>query len=490
MGTWSPVLARAQKTRLTAFQFTRLCWLICLAGVGLPCAFAQQTASEPSDSYSVCVDPDWLPYEGVVGGEHIGISADYLAVLSDITGMEFSLYATDSWQASVIAVREGRCDILPMINKTPERSRYLDFTQHYFDAANVFVSRRDRPFLRGYEDVAGQRLGVVRGYQHDEYISEFYPGIQLVRLDSELQGMQQVLAGKLDLFVGSMLSVDGYIQSGGFNALRIAGLADPHDHLRMAVAKGRDALLARLNQGLLQIDTRHHTDIFSRWQQASQKSTLDLRYALMLFAFFLLVLGFVMWRDRYIVRFNRTLVAKNELLESLQSELMEKNKTLEFMSSHDQLTSLHNRHFMIRRCEEEILRMRRFDQAACLILLDIDHFKHINDSYGHTCGDAVLQAMTELMVDTVREIDVVSRWGGEEFLILCPHTRMRDANALAVRLSKTIAAFDFHHVGHLTCSFGIAEFASANTFVQWFDRADKALYEAKSAGRNRIFIAE
>lgn len=437
-----------------------------------------------------CVDPDWMPYEAISNGKHVGISADYIQEIHKITGINFKLRVTESWQESLDSLKRGDCLVASMLNKTPDRENYLVFTEHFFDAANVFVGKKNIHYLSGYESLGDRKLGVVKNYRHAEYVARYYPELLVTLVESEREGLLALSNGDIDVFLGSMLSVTSHIQQFGLRDLKIVGLAKPHDKLSMGVIKSQSVLMKTLDEALVQIPEQTHVDIFKQWNNVKVIDQVDYRYLWSLLGFFIIVLLLFGLRNRYVTRFNRTLMAKTEMLEQLQDELLEKNTALEFLSTHDQLTSLHNRHFMIKRCEEEILRMNRFDQTSCFILFDIDHFKQINDTYGHSVGDEVLVELTNILSRQIREIDITCRWGGEEFLILCPQTSQKDTMKLAKRLSMAICDYNFQKVGKLTCSFGVAGFTGNESFIHWFDRADLALYEAKRTGRNRIVVAD
>ena len=117
-------------------------------------------------------------------------------------------------------------------------------------------------------------------------------------------------------------------------------------------------------------------------------------------------------------------------------------------------------------------------------MIDIDYFKKVNDTYGHDRGDIVLSQFSDIIKSTTRTIDTVARWGGEEFLILCPETNMKRATLMAERLLSNINAYEFEQVGHLSASIGIVTVNKDDTFEDSVNQADKYLYEAKSSGRN------
>ncbi len=119
-------------------------------------------------------------------------------------------------------------------------------------------------------------------------------------------------------------------------------------------------------------------------------------------------------------------------------------------------------------------------------MLDIDHFKAINDTYGHLAGDDTLKTFGELLKGALRASDIIGRWGGEEFLIICPDSNLEGTVKLAEQLRLKIAQYDFAHFGNLYASFGVALHHRGEQVNALIARADKALYRAKEAGRNRV----
>lgn len=134
-------------------------------------------------------------------------------------------------------------------------------------------------------------------------------------------------------------------------------------------------------------------------------------------------------------------------------------------------------------------RLKRYDHPLCLMVFDIDFFKKINDCYGHNAGDQVLIELAAQIRASLRTSDSLTRWGGEEFVVLCPNTTLSTASLLAERLRNKIAGASFTEVEHVTVSVGVAECVSGESWEQWFKRADEALYRAKSGGRNQVQIA-
>jgi diguanylate cyclase (GGDEF)-like protein len=182
----------------------------------------------------------------------------------------------------------------------------------------------------------------------------------------------------------------------------------------------------------------------------------------------------------------QTIEQQSHALETSNLELQQANLELTRLSSTDALTQIYNRVKLDAVLSKEIARATRYQSEFSVILLDIDHFKKVNDTHGHLIGDAVLVRVAHILREHIRKSDTLGRWGGEEFLLVLPETDLDKACLLAEKLRQAIAAESFPVVGHKTCSFGIAAYDPTDTVAGLVERADQALYEAKNAGRNRI----
>ncbi|MCG6539692.1 GGDEF domain-containing protein [Pseudomonas sp. KSR10] len=173
-------------------------------------------------------------------------------------------------------------------------------------------------------------------------------------------------------------------------------------------------------------------------------------------------------------------------------QLQAANQELQRLSSTDRLTGLFNRGHWEEMLRQDYARHRRYDRNAALVMFDIDHFKRINDSYGHQAGDAVIQRAAELIRQSMRDADIAGRYGGEEFVVLLPDTDSEGAVTFAERLRQSIEAHEVIHEGrsiHFTVSLGIADLSQPTSgYAQLIERADSAMYMSKSAGRNQVSL--
>jgi diguanylate cyclase (GGDEF)-like protein len=161
---------------------------------------------------------------------------------------------------------------------------------------------------------------------------------------------------------------------------------------------------------------------------------------------------------------------------------------LENISTHDILTSLHNRNQYLKKIALKVKSASRYHEHFGLILIDIDHFKLINDNYGHMVGDDVLKKFAAILMQSVREDDFVARWGGEEFVIIANYTTIASLELLTKKLQKNISESSFEPLVRLTASFGLTVYIEGDTNESLFKRVDNALYVAKQSGRNCYVI--
>ncbi|MBN1646931.1 MAG: diguanylate cyclase [Spirochaetales bacterium] len=170
-------------------------------------------------------------------------------------------------------------------------------------------------------------------------------------------------------------------------------------------------------------------------------------------------------------------------------EIRNRNAALSEKASTDRLTGLYNRSMLESFIAGEIDRADRYQYPLSMLMFDLDHFKMINDTYGHDTGDRVLAEIARTSRDNIRKSDFFARWGGEEFILVMPRTHMGDSARVAEKLRSVLAALDHEAAGQVTVSIGMAQRLKNEYWGGWFRRVDKALYKAKKDGRNRIAIS-
>ncbi len=200
--------------------------------------------------------------------------------------------------------------------------------------------------------------------------------------------------------------------------------------------------------------------------------------------------------EKVITRYSKLLRRFNKIVtisDSYQFQLQDLNMRLELMVRTDILTGLANRLEMLNQLEIEQKRSERHNKNFSLILGDLDHFKQINDTYGHLAGDRVLRQIAGQLRDNLRSEDVCARWGGEEFMILLPETTLEQAVVVAEKLAAAVREKEIswdQQTIRLTMSFGVGSFVAGKSIDAFIQRVDNALYAAKHAGRNRVAVVK
>lgn len=414
----------------------------------------------------MCVDPDWMPLERIdKKGRHVGVAAEVMDLVRDRLPIPLRLVRTRNRAETLESARSRECDILSMAMGTPESEAYLDFSDPYLKVPMVIATTSDKRFIADMHDLKGRKVGVVGGYAVVDLLREHYPGIRLVEVDSVKDGLEKVYAGQLYGFVDALAAIAYDIEEHDMLDIKVAGRLDEQWQLGVGVRKDWPRLLTIINKVFAQIDEERIDDAYHKWIAVQMVEEFDYRVLLKYLVAVLLVVAIFVYRHLQLRRFNQR---------------------LEQIAVTDQLTGIYNRKRLdeVLACETE--RSARYNHGFSVIMADIDKFKEVNDTYGHQVGDQVLQNMVEIMQERVRKSDTLGRWGGEEFMVLCPGTALDGALQLAEQLRMQVASSAFPQVGQKTASFGVACYKQGDKADDVVKRADDALYAAKEGGRNRV----
>lgn len=419
----------------------------------------------------LCVDPDWWPFEQIdESGRHTGMAADLIALVSQRTGINLQLHPTRTWEESLSASQAGDCLALSFLNSTPERDQWLIFTEPLLVDPNVIITREEHPFVSDVGALQGKTIALPRGTAMLERIARDFPNLTIVPTESEREALGLVEARKVDMSLRSLIVAAATIKHEGWFNLKISGQIPGYDnHLRMGVLKSETTLRDILDKGIASLTPFERRQVVDRHVSMQVVTDVVTDYSLTLW------LG---------------LVLAAILATSLvwMARLRKLNSQLKCLAETDQLTGLPNRHAIDSSFALDIIRAQRYDRPLSVILLDIDHFKTVNDELGHLMGDKVLIAFARLLKDNLRSVDTVCRWGGEEFLIICHETDLGQAVQLAERILEQIRSHAFPCPGQLTSSAGLATVQRGDSVATLMQRADESLYDAKHRGRDRVGV--
>ncbi len=423
----------------------------------------------------MCVDPDWLPFETIDSrGQHIGMAAEYIALINRQIHNRIRLVKTKTWQESILLAKERKCDIFSLAMSTQERLTYMNFTTPYLSFPFVIATREEELFVENLEQVIDKPLAGVKGYAFVEILKQRHPKLNIREVKNVEEGLELVQKKKIYGMIGTLPTIGYKIQSNAMYNIKIAGKFKDIWALGISVRNDDPILFSILQKGVDSITSEDHQRIRSKWLTIKYERSVD--YSLIgkiLSGVFILFL-FIVFRYREVTKYN--------------NQLKQLNAELARLSITDPLTGLSNRHRMDESLLTEIEKSRRHNCPFSVILLDIDHFKLVNDTHGHNTGDDVLQKFAGVLKSRTRKSDLICRWGGEEFLILCTETKCRDAQQFAESLREQIETYDFGIGKQITASFGVAQYSGQEKPEILIKHADDAMYFSKKQGRNHVTV--
>ena len=431
----------------------------------------------------------WPPFEFMdAKGEVRGVASDYLHVIGRRLGIEFHKVDSPDWEAALDGVQTRNIDLLPSAAQTPERSQYMGFTDAYVSSPMVMVTRNDVDFIPSMSQLAGRRVGVVKGYASDELLTDKHPDITLSRHLSTQEGLSRLASGEIDVFVDNLAAAIHAITSHGLANLKISGQTPYAFDLRMAVRADWPLLLSAVNKVLGSMTQQEHAAIYDRWVGLSISAPFPWKKLLPWITLVALVMALLAIYSVRMRAMNRRVSQMNASLVAAEQALKDKNAELFEASVRDKLTGIFNRYHLDAVLSKEFERYRRHHVPFSIVMFDLDHFKRANDQFGHLAGDQVLRRFSEIVMKNIRSSDTFGRWGGEEFLLICPETRAFEALAVAEKIRQHVEAATLYEGLHQTVSAGIKDATGCQSIDEQISGADNKLYEAKSAGRNRVMV--
>lgn len=458
--------------------------------VRVPLSPEEQQYLREKGRIRMCIDPHWLPYEAIdEKGRHVGMSADFMELLSDRLGVDIILHPTVSWSNTLEAIKGRKCDIISMVNDTPDRRGYMDFTTPFVSFPYVIATTTEKLFIDDISTLLDETFCIVKGYSLITDLRRTCPGIKIIEVDTLEEGLQMVRERQVFGYIDAAATVGYQIQKNEMLDIKISGKLEGNSFdLSVATRNDEPLLVGIFQKGVSSFTKEEIQSIYNRWISVKIEPKVDYSLAWkILIASILALIAIFYWNRRLAVERNRTeeaLVALN----ILKGELEEKNTELQRIATTDHLTGLSNRGRVEECLHWEVNRSDRFKHPFGMILFDIDRFKEVNDTYGHQVGDDVLIEIAGVVEGSIREIDICGRWGGEEFLIICPETDESGTLRLAENLRKVIENHSFPVVGKKTASFGVTAFRHGDGVDEMIRRADAALYQAKESGRNQVVL--
>lgn len=284
---------------------------------------AERAYLQAKGRITMCIDPDWLPLEKLDNGRHIGMTADYFELFQQKIPVPITLIPTTTWPQSIEYAMARKCDIFSLAMSTPERERYMNFTEPYLRIPLVMAARVDRPFVDDITTLKDVQLGVVKGYAFGELLRRRYPKMHIVDVASVGQGLQQVVDGALGGFIGTLATVGYAIQKDFPLELKVAGKFDQRWELGVATRSDEPLLLSVFDKVIASVERTEQQRILNRWiaVKFEQGTNYVLIWRLLLVAG--IGICFLLYRNYALGRYNRTLKQQNEKISRQSKQLQE-----------------------------------------------------------------------------------------------------------------------------------------------------------------------
>ena len=425
----------------------------------------------------LCVDPDWLPFSVINNdGDFQGVTADIMALIAQRLDTEFTLTPTSTWSESINLMQRQDCDFITTATPIREREGFLAFTQPVFTSPIVLATRQDQFFISDLTSLGDKPIAIIKNSAAKVLIKNQHPSLNIIDVDSVQTGLKLLSEKKVFGYMDSLEVIAHYVNKGHYIDIKISGTPPLNFDLAIGVRKDWPEWVPLLNKAIQNISTEEKQQIRNRWIGIKYDRPIDYKLALIIFTILGVLIFLVVYRYRVIAKYNTQ-------LEGLNQKLAKQART-------DQLTQLPNRYLLDQETLRVIASSKRYQEPFSVVLFDLDYFKKINDKYGHQVGDDVLVQVTQEMTRSIREADILGRWGGEEFLLVCPKTSLDGAIKLANKIRIHVEQQRFIEGQTITLSAGVAEFNIHENYHSLLKRLDDALYVAKKSGRNTISVSK
>ncbi len=412
-------------------------------------------------SLNICTQKNWPPYEQMKGGHYNGIIAAFMNLIRDKTGFSLHFLPTDTHQQAVTLTLQGVCDATAVPQLAGKRISGLLTSAPILNITHAFLTMDEGHDFSEITERVVTPIEQACKYCLD---GKVLPGnrIKVASIETGIEYLRSDRAGSLyasEAFLRYSLS------RLNINDMHIAEKFTSDVEFSLGVNQQHQTLLSIINKAINLISQQEHDRIHSQHVIASPENGFRQSTYWIIIGLIIIITLF------YIYRYYR---------ESLR------NRIIKEISETDQLTGIANRRKIIDEIDKFISISARYNNKLSLIYFDIDDFKHINDHFGHDVGDHVLIKLAAVVQKNIRKTDLFGRIGGEEFLILSPESDASDCKSLVASLQEKLSTQVFKPNQTVTCSFGITEYEPNETSDSFINRADKAMYKAKHAGKNTV----
>jgi len=399
------------------------------------------------ESLIIDVTPNWHPFDIYKNGHLYGIGVDFWKLIAKKAKLKYKFKLVNYWPDVLKDIKEKKADLTINTSETKDREKYALFSKPYVSFPLAIICKSDDNF-RSIKDITS--IAVGKNFTAEKLMKKYYPNLNYVETKNTLSALKLVQNKKTDCAVDILPVILWNINQNHLMNMKVAFKTPFKFNVQIMVRKDRPDLLIQINKAIDAISPEQRGRIIDNYISTVlvDRSTVNWKVIIGIIVGAIIILGLLIFRIRY----------------------------LSTTAKYDSLTGLLNRRGVLKELSSE---------EGAVLYMDIDHFKNINDTYGHEKGDEVLKILGQVLKKSFRKNDIIGRWGGEEFVVVLPKTDYLSALKLAEKLRNIIENTDYNGL-HATASIGVSEFKSKKGFEESLEKADKALYEAKNSGRNQV----
>ncbi|MGI9270592.1 MAG: EAL domain-containing protein [Woeseiaceae bacterium] len=450
---------------------------------------AETAYLQDTGQITACLNTNRMPLESMRGYNHEGMTADYLSILGDTLKVTTAVLVYETWDDVRAGLISGTCDIITLALDADDRSMNLHYSKPHILERLALATDISRGFFEDLSDLSGARVGFVEGYVDVDELRRKHPQVEFISFTAIDTALDAVVDDELFGVVDYVPTINHAIRRGYEQVLKISGdFADDSRGFSIAVHKGSPLLLSAIDKVIQSMPDSQHQNIHRKWVAVSIEKETDYTLFYQTTVVAAVLLFFLFLRFAEVRRHREEMQKKNTKLEDINSQLEEQTDSALHMAYHDQLTGLPNRAKLLEDLDHSIKLCNRTLTKLAVLFLDLDRFKHVNDSLGHDVGDELLKAVARRIRSLLRDTDTLCRLGGDEFVVVLEP--VSDAYSPCIVAQRIVDALEqaFHigkHSIDIGTSIGIAvcpdDTEDLNTIVKY---ADSAMYSAKENGRN------
>lgn len=418
----------------------------------------------------VAVKSAWMPIEFKLESErHRGVSVDYLNAISQLLNVSFTVVDfPDDAEPETVDILSG------VIGSQSPYPDYRALSQPFLVVPfAIYVNRSQPQFaqINSLDALKGKRVAVFKHGILSKRITENYPEIEQVFVNIADEAFQLLEAGDVVAYVGNELVVDYHVSVHRMSYVQKVGATPFSSNVYMAVHKDHEELASIIEKALLVVG-QNNREILNNWQPQDIRDSKTLRFTAILIA----------------VIFSLGLFKLYRLSQSIKRQKAESQEQMWHQANYDHLTNLPNRHLLQNRLEQAMIRADRSKLPVGVLFIDLDNFKHVNDTSGHSVGDLLLSEAAKRIARCVRHDDIVARFGGDEFIVVM--SDVRDVAVLERTCQKILDELQQSFLINkdtffISASIGITLYPNDGaTYEELLSHADQAMYEAKKLGKN------